>query len=544
VSAFPPDGTWPVATSQWEKRNIALEIPLWDIDVCIQCNQCVFACPHAAIRAKVYEEGELSEAPSDFLSTDYRAADLRGLKYTLQVAPEDCTGCNLCVAICPAKDKANPRHKAINMAPQRPVLDRERDNYSFFLDLPEIDRTKITRLDAKGSQFLQPLFEYSGACAGCGETPYVKLLTQLFGDRLLIANATGCSSIYGGNLPTTPYCTNSDGRGPAWSNSLFEDNAEFGLGFRLAVDSQTRQAANLLEQLKPELDQIAQLDKVLITQILNADQSDEAGIVEQRQRVEILLGSLEGISSPAAQRFRSVADYLVNKSVWIVGGDGWAYDIGFGGLDHVLSLNRDVNILVLDTEVYSNTGGQQSKATPLAAAAKFASAGKETAKKDLGLAAINYGHVYVAQIAFGANMNQTVRAMREAESYPGTSLVISYSPCIAHGYNLAHGGEQQKNIVQSGIWPLYRFDPRRRATGEPALQLDSKEPSIKIKEFVQAEARFRMVENLDPVRFKDLLAQGQRNTEAKYSLLKQMSLEDNETDQGAASAAHPTAGDG
>ncbi|MEE8368443.1 MAG: pyruvate:ferredoxin (flavodoxin) oxidoreductase [Thermoanaerobaculia bacterium] len=513
VSAFPPDGTWPVATSQWEKRNIALEIPLWDIDVCIQCNQCVLACPHAAIRAKVYDPAELSNAPEDFLSTAYRAADFLGFNYTIQVAPEDCTGCNLCVAICPAKDKGNPRHKAINMAPQHPVLDRERENYRFFLQLPEVDRARITRLDAKGSQFLRPLFEYSGACAGCGETPYIKLLTQLFGDRLLIANATGCSSIYGGNLPTTPYCMNSDGRGPAWSNSLFEDNAEFGLGLRLAVDSQTRQATNLLDQLGP------QADRDLISEIIAADQFDEAGIAEQRRRVAALVEQLAQDSSPAAQRLGSLAEYLVSKSVWIVGGDGWAYDIGFGGLDHVLALNRNVNILVLDTEVYSNTGGQQSKATPLGATAKFATAGKDLPKKDLGLAAMNYGHVYVAQIAFGANMNQTVKTLREAETYSGTSLVIAYSPCIAHGYNLANGGEQQKRIVQSGIWPLYRFDPRRASEGLPALQLDSKSPNLRIEEFMQGESRFRTVKTMDPTKFEELLARQQSLVEDKFEFL-------------------------
>jgi len=516
VSAFPIDGTWMTGTTQWEKRNIAASVPIWDPAVCIQCNQCALVCPHAAIRAKAYEAEALDGAPESFLAVDYRAKDLRGLKYTIQVAPEDCTGCSLCVEVCPAKDKSNPRHKAIDMEPQRPVLERERDNYEFFLGIPELDRSRVERIDAKGSQFFQPLFEYSGACAGCGETPYVKLLTQLFGDRLLIANATGCSSIYGGNLPTTPYTVNSDGRGPAWSNSLFEDNAEFGLGFRLAVDHQAQQAEELVNKL------IEQLDDRLVAGLLVADQGDEEGIVTQRERVEQLLEALGSIDSTDARRLEDLAHYLVTKSVWLLGGDGWAYDIGYGGLDHVLSMNRDVNVLVLDTEVYSNTGGQQSKATPLGAAAKFAMAGKEIPKKDLGLEAMSYGHIYVAQIAFGAKMNQAVQALREAEAYPGPSLVIAYSPCIAHGYDLVHGVEQQKKLVDTGAWPLYRYDPRRAAVGEPPLKLDSGPPKLPVHKFMQAETRFRMVEKRNPERFKRLVEEAQRRADEHYSLYEQL----------------------
>jgi pyruvate-ferredoxin/flavodoxin oxidoreductase len=516
VSAFPPDGTWPVGTSKWEKRAIAQEVPLWEPALCIQCNQCALACPHAAIRAKVYEPEALAGRPASFLSVPYKAPDLAGLAYTLQVAPEDCTGCRLCVEVCPAKDRANPRRKAINMEPLAPVVERERGNYRFFLELPEIDRGRIARLDAKGSQFLEPLFEYSGACAGCGETPYVKLLTQLFGDRALVANATGCSSIYGGNLPTTPYATNRDGRGPAWSNSLFEDNAEFGFGFRLAVDGQAGQARALLRALA------GPLGEALVSEILGADQSSEAGIAAQRQRVALVRQRLAGLSTVEARRLAELADYLVKKSVWLLGGDGWAYDIGYGGLDHVLALGRDVNLLVLDTEVYSNTGGQQSKATPLGAAAKFAAAGREIAKKDLGLEMMSYGHVYVARIAFGAHFNQTVQALLEADAFPGPSLVIAYSPCIAHGYDLRHGALHQKQAVESWIWPLYRFDPRRALQGEPPLKLDSKAPRAKVKDFMQGETRFRMVEKLDPERFKRFVSESQRQAEQRWGVYQQL----------------------
>ena len=515
VSAFPIDGTWPTATTQWEKRNIALEIPAWDPAICIQCNKCAMACPHAAIRAKVYDPKLLDKAPATFKSTDYKATDFKGTKYTLQVAPEDCTGCTLCVMVCPAKDKSNPKHKAIDMTPQMPLREGERANYAFFLDLPEVDRTAI-KIDEKGAQFMQPLFEYSGACAGCGETPYVKLLTQLFGDRALIANATGCSSIYGGNLPTTPYAVNREGRGPAWNNSLFEDNAEFGFGYRLAIDKHIEQAREMLARLAPKL------GEAMVTELLEAKQADEAGIAAQRKRVEALKAKLAEVKEPEVARLALLADYLVKKSVWIVGGDGWAYDIGYGGLDHVLAQHRDVNILVLDTEVYSNTGGQQSKATPLGAAAKFAMAGKATPKKDLGMMAMGYGHVYVAHVAFGAKDAQTVRAFQEAESYPGPSLIIAYSHCIAHGYDLALGCEQQKLAVDTGSWPLYRFDPRRIALGETPLKLDSAAPKVELSKYIRNETRFRMVEQANPERFKHLLALAQREVTNRFAVYEQL----------------------
>ena len=517
VSAFPVDGTWPTATARWEKRNLAADIPVWDPKICIQCNKCALVCPHAAIRAKVFEPGLLEKAPSSFQSDTFRAADFQGLRYTIQVAPEDCTGCSLCVQFCPAKDKSNPKHKAIDMAPQRPIRERERENYTFFLDLPEVDRSRIRVMDVKGSQFLQPLFEYSGACAGCGETPYIKLFTQLFGDRALVANATGCSSIYGGNLPTTPYTVNRDGRGPAWANSLFEDNAEFGLGMRLGLDSRAAQARLLLRGLAPSL------SDELVGAIEGADQSTDAGIAAQRDRVVDLRRKLEALGSPEAGRLAVLADDLVRKSVWIVGGDGWAYDIGFGGLDHVLSTGADVNILVLDTEVYSNTGGQQSKATPLGAAAKFAVAGKETAKKDLGLMAMTYGSAYVARIAFGSKDHQTVKAFLEAETYPGPSLLIAYSHCIAHGYDMAHGCDQQRLAVESGVWPLYRFDPRRIARGETPLQMDSGPARATLEQYMKNESRFRMLEGLGPERAKKLQADAAREAERRLALYRHLS---------------------
>jgi pyruvate-ferredoxin/flavodoxin oxidoreductase len=516
VSAFTVDGTWPVGTAKWEKRNIALEIPVWDTKVCIQCNQCAVVCPHAAIRAKVYDDASLGDAPATFKSTAYRGNEYKGKLFTIQVAPEDCTGCNLCVNVCPAKDRTNPKHKAINMAPQAPLREAERANYDFFLNLPELPRTDVTRLDHKGSQFLEPLFEYSGACAGCGETPYIKMLTQLFGDRLMIANATGCSSIYGGNLPTTPYTTNRDGRGPAWSNSLFEDNAEFGFGFRMALDAHVAAARALVQRLAPDI------GEVLATELLGADQGGEAGILAQRERVRVLGGKLAGIQSAEARRLESLADYLVKKSVWLVGGDGWAYDIGYGGLDHVLANRRDVNVLVLDTEVYSNTGGQQSKSTPLGAAAKFAAAGKPVGKKDLGLLANMYGHVYVARVAFGAKMAQTAQAFLEAESYHGPSLIIAYSHCIAHGYDMADGAKQQKLAVDSGVWPLYRFDPRRLVKGEPPLNLDYGPPKARVADYMRNESRFRMIERADPARFKHFLVEAQAQAERRYSVYQQL----------------------
>ncbi len=515
VSAFPVDGTWPVGTSRWEKRAIAREIPGWDPSICIQCNKCALVCPHAAIRAKVYEPQTLSGAPPTFQSSDYRGPGFEGFKYTIQVAPEDCTGCNLCVNVCPAKDRSNPRHKAINMEPLIPRQERERANYSFFLELPDPERARL-RLDNKGSQFLQPLFEYSGACAGCGETPYIKPLTQLFGDRLLVANATGCSSIYGGNLPTTPYTTNREGRGPAWSNSLFEDNAEFGYGLRLAVDNHERQAVELVKRLA------SQVGEELARGLLKSERKDESGIAEQRARVAELRRNLARLRSPEARRLEFLADYLVRKSIWLVGGDGWAYDIGYGGLDHVLASTSNVNILVLDTEVYSNTGGQQSKATPLGAAAKFAAAGKEVPKKDLAMMAMSYGDIYVARIAFGANDNQTVRALQEADAYPGPSLVIAYSHCIAHGYDLAHGVEQQKLAVASGTWPLYRFDPQRIRQGEPPLKLDSGPPKTSLDAYRRNEARFRIVERIDPERFRKLLGRARRVAAQRIAIYQQL----------------------
>jgi pyruvate-ferredoxin/flavodoxin oxidoreductase len=516
VSAFPPDGTWPTATAKWEKRNIALEIPVWDEKLCIQCNKCAMVCPHAAIRAKLFVPEALKGAPATFKSVDFKATEWQGFKYTIQVAPEDCTGCTLCMMVCPAKDKSNPKHKSLDMAPQAPLREPERTNYEFFLDLPEVDRTKLRIADVKSAQFLQPLFEYSGACAGCGETPYIKLLTQLYGDRTMIANATGCSSIYGANLPTTPYAVNRDGRGPTWSNSLFEDNAEFGLGMRLGVDHHAITAKTLLATLE------AEAGSALVAEILAADQSTEAGISAQRVRVAELVKRLKESPKIEAKRLASLADYLVRKSVWIVGGDGWAYDIGYGGLDHVLAVGRDVNILVLDTEVYSNTGGQASKSTPLGASAKFATAGKAVSKKDLGLMAMAYGSVYVARVAFGAKDAQTVKAFQEAESYPGTSIIIAYSPCIAHGYDMAFQLDQQTKAVQSGYWPLYRFDPRRTAAGESPLVFDTGTIKGDIGAFMRNEARFRVAEERNPELYKGTVEQARREAAQKVLLYEQM----------------------
>jgi len=515
VSAFPVDGTWPTATAQWEKRNIAQDIPVWDASICIQCNKCAMVCPHAAIRAKVYESDLLKTAPGTFKSMDFKGNEFKGLKYSIQIAPEDCTGCTLCAVVCPAKDKANPKHKSLDMHPQRPLRDAERENYAFFLDLPEVDRTRV-KLDVKGVQFLEPLFEYSGACVGCGETPYVKLLTQLFGDRALIANATGCSSIYGGNLPTTPFTVNRDGRGPAWANSLFEDNAEFGFGYRLAIDKHVEQAQELMTRMA------SQLGESLVEGLLSGDQHSESGIAEQRARVALLKQKLAAITSGEARWLERLADYLVRKSVWIVGGDGWAYDIGYGGLDHVLAMGRDVNILVLDTEVYSNTGGQASKATPLGASARFAMAGKPTSKKDLGMMAMAYGNTYVAHVAFGAKDVQTVKAFVDAEAYPGPSIIIAYSHCIAHGYDMADGLGQQKLAVDTGYWPLYRFDPRRAATGESPLIMDSAAPKVELSKYTGNEMRYRVVEQMDPARFKMLSEHAQREVTTRFSVYEQL----------------------
>jgi pyruvate-ferredoxin/flavodoxin oxidoreductase len=516
VSAFPVDGTWPTATTQWEKRNLALEIPVWDEAICIQCGKCALVCPHAAIRTKVYPPESAAGAPETFKSVDYRSRDLPGMKYTVQVAPEDCTGCGLCVEGCPAKNKSQPKFKAINMVPQPPLRFSERDNFSFFLDLPELDRTLIPLNNVKSSQLLQPLFEFSGACSGCGETPYVKLVTQLFGDRAIVANATGCSSIYGGNLPTTPWSVAKDGRGPAWSNSLFEDNAEFGLGFRLTIDKQTEFARETIQAHRDVL------GDVLVDELLAADQSTEKGLAEQRARVAALKQKLAGVTEPWAVMLDSIADMLVKRSVWIMGGDGWAYDIGYGGLDHVLASGRDVNVLVLDTQVYSNTGGQASKATPRAAVARFAAGGKGIPKKDLGMIAMSYGTIYVAQVAMGSNDNQTVRALLEAEAYPGPSLVIAYSHCIQQGLNLIHGMSQQKLAVDCGAWPLYRYNPALAIEGKNPLSLDSKAPKIPLKDYVYNETRYSSLVSRDEERAEMLLKLAQEDVISRWRQYEQM----------------------
>jgi len=516
VSAFPADGTFPTGTAQWEKRNIALEIPVWDAEICIQCNKCVIVCPHAAIRAKVYDPKYLPDAPPAFKSVDYRGREYPSMKYTLQVAPEDCTGCTLCVDFCPVKNKKETRLKAINMRPQEPLRMQERSNYDFFLGLPDVDRRLVEVSSVKGCQFFQPLFEYSGACSGCGETPYVKLVSQLFGDRAIVANATGCSSIYGGNLPTTPWTKNAEGRGPAWSNSLFEDNAEFGLGFRLTIDKHKEYAEELLGKLS------ADVGEELVKQLLEADQSDEAGIEEQRERVRILKGKLESLATSDARQLMSLADMLVKKSVWIIGGDGWAYDIGYGGLDHVLSMGRDVNLLVLDTEVYSNTGGQMSKATPRAAVAKFAAGGKPVAKKDLAMMAMIYGNVYVASVAMGANDQQTLRAFLEAERHKGPSLIIAYSHCIEHGIDMALGFQNQKQAVESGYWPLFRFNPELVKEHKNPLILDSKPPKIPFEEYAYAQTRYKMLTKSRPEDAKRLLKLAEEDVVARWHLYEQM----------------------
>lgn len=529
VSALPCDGTYPTGTAKWEKRNVGQEIPVWDADVCVQCGKCVMVCPHAVIRAKVYDEAELANAPETFKSIAARDHDWQGSKFTIQVAAEDCTGCALCVDVCPAKNKSQPRLRAINMQPQLPLREQERENWDFFLKLPNPDRNELNLNKISHQQMQEPLFEFSGACAGCGETPYLKLVSQLFGDRMIVANATGCSSIYGGNLPTTPWSTNGSGRGPAWSNSLFEDNAEFGLGFRVSIDKQTEFAVELLKSFAGEI------GENLVTEIINNHQTTEADIFEQRDRVKSLkqrLGELAH-SQDETQRakiamFQSVADYLVKKSVWIIGGDGWAYDIGYGGLDHVLSSGRNVNILVMDTEVYSNTGGQASKATPRAAVAKFAAGGKPSPKKDLGLMAMTYGNVYVASIAMGAKNEQSTRAFLEAESYPGVSLIIAYSHCIAHGINMSTAMNYQKEIVDSGRWLLYRYDPRLTEQTKNPLQLDMRSPKLTAEQTMYKENRFKMLSRSNPEEAKKLLklAQGDINTRwAMYQYLASRHLE-------------------
>jgi pyruvate-ferredoxin/flavodoxin oxidoreductase len=516
VSAMPVDGTFPTGTTKWEKRNIALEIPVWEPDLCIQCGKCVFVCPHAVIRHKVYDKKFLENAPKTFKSMDSKFKEFPGMAYTVQVAPEDCTGCTLCVEACPAKDKTNPARKSINMAPQPPLRETEVPNWEFFLSLPEIDRTAISLSTIKNSQLLQPLFEFSGACAGCGETPYIKLMSQLFGDRAIIANATGCTSIYGGNLPTTPYTFNKDGRGPAWSNSLFEDNAEFGLGFRLTLDKQLEYANDILPTFVNELGQN------LVDSLLKADQTTDLGIKQQRERVEALKQKLVRSKNPQAKNLAAVADSFVKKSVWIVGGDGWAYDIGYGGLDHVLSTGRNVNLLVLDTEVYSNTGGQASKSTPRGAVARFAASGKSLSKKDLGLMAIAYGYVYVARVAMGYSDQHTLKAFIEAEAYNGPSIIIAYSHCISHGIDMAKGLEQQKLAVQSGLWPLYRYDPRLAAEDKNPLQIDFKEPTVPVEQYMYNETRFRMLTQSDEERAETLLKLSSQDAKARWNFYSQL----------------------
>jgi pyruvate-ferredoxin/flavodoxin oxidoreductase len=513
VSAMPIDGTFPTGTTQWEKRNLALEIPVWDEAICIQCGKCAMVCPHAVIRIKVYEADQLKNAPATFKSTDVSDREWKGMKYTIQVAPEDCTGCGICVDICPVKNKAKTGLKALNMAPQPPLRVQERENWDFFLSLPEMDRRKIKTTSIRQQQVQRPLFEFSGACSGCGETPYLKLATQLFGDRMVVANATGCSSIYGGNLPTTPWAKNAEGRGPAWANSLFEDNAEFGLGMRVSIDKQRDFAAELLRKLA------STVGEDLAHAILTAEQKDEASIYEQRERVAALKQKLQGINSADAKELLAVAEMLVKKSVWIVGGDGWAYDIGFGGLDHVLASERNVNVLVLDTEVYSNTGGQMSKSTPRAAVAKFAAGGKPAPKKDLGMMAMSYGTVYVAQVAMGAADEHTLRSFIEAEAYDGPSIIIAYSHCIEQGVlDMGLGMRHQKAAVESGQWLLYRYNPEKTARGENPLSLDSKPPKIPLEDYLYTENRFKMLTKIDPEVAKRLLKKAEEDAERRRSL--------------------------
>jgi len=533
VSAFANemvvDGTWPTGTTQWEKRTLAQEIPVWDSSICIQCNKCAFVCPHAAIRAKFYDAKELDQAPATFKSVDFRSKDNPGCKFTIQVAPDDCTGCGLCVAACPSKNKADPTKKAINMTFLDPILEDTRKDFDFFLGLPDPDPTKLGD-ELKSTQFRRPLFEYSGACAGCGETPYIKLVTQLYGDRLLVANATGCSSIYGGNLPTTPYTVNKDGRGPAWSNSLFEDNAEYGLGLRLAADRRAQSAQALLLKLAPKL------GDERVKALIDSPQATDADFAAQRERVKDLRAALKGDNTPEAKLLDALADDLVARSVWIFGGDGWAYDIGFGGLDHIFATGRNVNILVLDTEVYSNTGGQMSKSTQLGAIAKFASSGKSRPKKDLGQIAMGYGNVYVASVSLGAKDSQVVQAIQEAESYPGTSLIIAYSHCISHGYNLAQGLEHQKMAVATGYWPLYRYDPRRAEKGEAAFKLDCPAPKEALSKYLETETRFAALKRANPDRAALLDADAQCFVNERWhhyeQLSKQMPLCGVDTRQG------------
>jgi len=516
VSALPVDGTFPTGTAQWEKRNIALEIPVWDEQLCIQCGKCVLVCPHSVIRAKIYNPELLGKAPPTFKSAKPKWKEFDTLRYTLQVAPEDCTGCSLCVQVCPAKSKAEVRHKAINMEGQAPLRLPERENWDFFLSLPEANREQLKISQVKDIQLLQPLFEFSGACSGCGETPYIKLMTQLFGDHVVIANATGCSSIYGGNLPTTPFTVDAKGYGPAWSNSLFEDNAEFGLGIRLALEKQEEYARDLLRRAG-EL-----VGGELVQALLTANQSSNAGIKEQRERVRLLKNKLKNTHGVEVRNLPAVADALIRKSVWIIGGDGWAYDIGYGGLDHVLASGHNVNVLVLDTEVYSNTGGQRSKATPRGAVARFAFGGKETAKKDLGLMAISCGNVYVARVAMGGGDMQTVKAFEEAEAYDGPSLIIAFSHCVAHGYDLMYGMDQQKLAVQTGYWPLFRYNPELVKQGKNPLQLDSRPPSLPLQKYMLNETRFNILNHADAEAAKRLLELAEEDVRTRWELYEKL----------------------
>jgi pyruvate-ferredoxin/flavodoxin oxidoreductase len=535
VSAFSCDGTFPTGTAKYEKRNLALEIPAWDSKICIQCGKCAMVCPHAVIRVKVYDSKELEGAPATFKSTETRDKEWAGMKYTIQVAPEDCTGCGVCVDVCPVKNKSEVRLKAINMVPQPPLRAPESENWDFFLKIPELDRRKIKVGTIRQQQVQEPLFEFSGACSGCGETPYLKLVSQLFGDRAIVANATGCSSIYGGNLPTTPWSKNNDGRGPAWSNSLFEDNAEFGLGFRVSIDKQTEFAQELLRRVA------GQVGEELVTAILTAKQKDESDIYEQRQRVDILKERLQKVDSADAKQLRSVADLLVKKSVWIIGGDGWAYDIGYGGLDHVLASGRNVNILVLDTEVYSNTGGQASKSTPRGAVAKFAAGGKPGPKKDLGLMAMTYGSVYVASVAMGAKDEHTLKAFLEAEAYDGPSIIIAYSSCIAHGIDMTTSMTDQKVAVESGQWLLYRYNPERAEAGENPLVLDSRAPTRKVQEYFLQQTRFKMLTKSKPEDAERLWKLAQQDVERRYRMYEYMAARKNESAPPAKESAEKAA---
>ena len=527
VSALPEDGTWPSGTAAFEKRNISDLVPVWEPDICIQCGNCSFVCPHSVIRSKFYHESELEAAPESFKSAPIDARGFPETRYTLQIYVEDCTGCALCVEVCPAKSKSQTGIKAINMRQKADDLGPDRTSIRFFETLPVNDRARIDFSTVRGAQFLEPLFEFSGACAGCGETPYIKLVSQLFGDRLIVANATGCSSIYGGNLPTTPWTKNAEGRGPAWSNSLFEDNAEFGLGMRLAADKHQALAVDLARRLA------SQVGEELVAEILSAEQRTESQIRAQRARVADLQRRLLESRGDTAKQLLSVIDHLVRRSVWLIGGDGWAYDIGSAGLDHVLASGRDVNVLVLDTEVYSNTGGQMSKSTPLAAVAKFANAGKRVGKKDLALQAIAYGNVYVARIAMGANPQHTLLALREAEAYAGPSLILAYSHCIAHGINMQKGLHQQNLAVHSGHWPLLRYNPELRKAGENPFILDSQRPRVPFRDYTDGELRYRMLSRTNPEEADELMARAEAAIRQKWDLYEVM----------ATTGEHPAAGE-